>query len=51
MISRGFAAKDTTNIVLKFGENRDKGKGSRGDEFLENLRKSPITEKRKAQSR
>ena len=42
MISRGFAAKDITNIVLKFGDNRDKG---RGVKFLENIRKSPITEK------
>ena len=30
MISRGFAAKTTTNIVLKFGDSRPKGRGLRG---------------------
>ena len=27
MISRGFAANDIANIVLKFGDNRTKGNG------------------------
>ena len=41
MISRGFAANDITNIVLKFGDNRTKGRRlRRGGEFVENLGKS-----------
>ena len=27
MISRGFAANDIANVVLKFGDNRTKGNG------------------------
>ena len=33
MISRFFAAKVITNIVLKFGDNRLKGRGSRGSDW------------------
>ena len=33
MIFRGFAAKATTNIVLKFGDSRPNGKGVTGGQF------------------
>ena len=36
MISRGFAAKVITNIVLKFGDNRPKGREVTGGNFGKN---------------
>ena len=38
MISRGFAANDVANILLKFGGKKAKEKGvTGGGEFVENL--------------
>ena len=45
MISRSFAAKATTNIVLKFGDSLPKGRGVTGGRFEKNLGKSLITQK------
>ena len=40
MIPRGFAANNITNIVLKFGDDRTKGrKVTGGGKFVENLKK------------
>ena len=50
-ISKFFAAKVITNIVLKFSDNRLKGREVTGVEFGGKLGKSLITQKRDGQSR
>ena len=42
-ISWGFAANDITNIVLKFGDNRLKGREVTGGSIWGDFRKSVIT--------
>ena len=51
MISKCFTAKVIANIVLKFGDNRLKGRGVTGGSIWRNFRKSVITQKRECQSR
>ena len=46
IISRCFTAKVITNIVLKFGDNRLKGRGATGGSIWADFRKSVITQKR-----
>ena len=49
MISRCLITKCKTNIVLKFGDNRLKGRGATGGSIWADFRKSVITQKRKSQ--